>query len=91
MLAARTQGPPARAARAGEGGKWRWLIYDCDKNAWFAAELAGADPIGKQGAFNVDVGLMYDPTRKLVWAVDLSNLVHVLKFDPKVAALHKLE
>ncbi|HOX04900.1 MAG TPA: sigma-70 family RNA polymerase sigma factor [Planctomycetota bacterium] len=74
----------------GEGGKLLSLVYDCEKNAWLGAELAGANPIGK-GAFNVDLGLMYDPNRKLVWAVNCYNQVHVLRFDPKTAGLQEIK
>jgi hypothetical protein len=51
---------------------------------------AGADPIGKE-AFNVDLGLMYDPNRRLVWTASCTNQASVLKFDPKVAMFQKLE
>jgi zinc protease len=40
-----------------------------------------ADPVGKAGAFNNSMGLMYDPARKLVWAVGQHSHVHVLKLD----------
>lgn len=74
---------------AGEGGKLLWLVYDCAKNAWLGVELPGADPIGKGtsggGAFNNSMGLMYDPNRKLVWAVGQNSHVHVLRYDAKAA------
>ena len=37
------------------------------------------------------MGLMYDPNRKLVWAVGQNSHVHVLRFDPKSAKLHELK
>src|SRR5256885_8070365 len=57
-------------------GKPLWLLYDCRKNAWFGVELAGTDPVGK-GRFNNSMGLMFDPTRELVWAVGQHNEVFV--------------
>jgi hypothetical protein len=70
-------------------GKSLWPLYDCAKNAWLGAELAGADPVGK-GGFNNSMGLMYDPGRKLVWAVGQNGHLFVLRFDPKQARLHPL-
>ena len=67
-----------------------WLLYDCPKNAWFGVHLGGTSPIGKDGSM-VSLGLMYDPTRKLVWAVDQINRVFVLKLDPKAGLLKKLD
>ena len=54
----------------------------------------GADPIGKgtgSNAFNNSMGLMYDPKRKLVWAVGQNSHVHVLNFNPRSAKLVPLE
>ena len=70
----------------GTDGKSLWLLYDCGKNAWFGAELAGVSPLAKDGSM-VSLGLMYDPNRKLVWAADQYNRVYVLKFDPKTLGL----
>ncbi|HKI38617.1 MAG TPA: kelch repeat-containing protein [Gemmataceae bacterium] len=70
-------------------GKPLWPLYDCAKNAWLGAELAGADPVGK-GKFNNSMGLMYDPGRKLVWAVGQNGHVFVLRFDASQAKLHPL-
>jgi hypothetical protein len=67
-----------------------WLLYDCVKNAWFGVELAGADPIRKD-VFNNSMGLMYDPNRKLVWAVGQNSEVHVLRLDSKMLKLHELK
>lgn len=58
-----------------------WLAYDCAKDAWVGLPLAGDDPIGKRGAFNNSMGLMYDPTRKLVWAVGQHSEVYALSLD----------
>ena len=63
-------------------GKLLWLMFDCGKNAWFGIELSGADPAGK-GEFNNSMGLMYDPSRKLIWAVGQNSHVHVLRLDSK--------
>ena len=65
----------------GEDGGWRWLAYDCAANAWVAFDLGGDDPVGKPGAFNNSMGLMYDPTRKLVWAVGQRSEVYALRLD----------
>ena len=67
-------------ARVDVDGKLLWLLYDCGKNAWFGVELAGRRPDrqGTRRAFNNSMGLMYDPNRKLVWAVGQNNEVFVL-------------
>jgi hypothetical protein len=70
-------------------GKLLWPLYDCAKNAWFGAELAGSDPVGK-GKFNNSMGLMYDPGRELVWAVGQNGHLFVLRFDPNQVKLHSL-
>jgi hypothetical protein len=70
---------------------WRWLAYDCAANAWVSLELGGDDPVGKAGAFNNSVGLMYDPARKLVWAVGQHSHVHVLRLDPGTARVAPLK
>ena len=61
-----------------------WPMYDCAANAWVGVELKGADPVGKK-AFNNSMGLMYDPNRRLVWAVGQHSHVHVLKLDLSTA------
>jgi hypothetical protein len=70
-------------------GKLLWPLYDCAKNAWILAELMGADPVGKR-PFNNSMGLMYDPGRKVVWAVGQDDHLFVLRFDLKDAKLHPL-
>jgi hypothetical protein len=78
-------------ARPGKGaaGEQRWLLYDCSKNAWLAVRLPGADPLGKE-QFNVSLGLMYDPRRDLVWAVDMLSKPYVLRLDVKTADVRPL-
>lgn len=71
-------------------GQMLWLLYDCGKNAWFGVAFAGADPIGKVD-MNVSLGLMYDPTRKLVWAVGQNSHVHVLRLDAKSLKAQELK
>jgi hypothetical protein len=39
----------------------------------------------------VSLGLMYDPARKLVWAVDQTNRVFVLKLDFQTGPPRKLD
>lgn len=68
-----------------EAGGWRWLAYDCAANAWLTVELAGDDPVGKAGSFNNSMGLLYDPARKLIWAVGQHSHVHVLRLDTRTA------
>ena len=56
------------------------LFYDCAKNAWFHAALPSDKPdLGKHPGYNL--GVMADPRRKLVWAVDTDSRVYVLKLD----------
>ena len=70
--------------------KFLWALYDCAKNAWFGLELTGADPIGK-GEFNNSMGLMFDPARKLIWAVGQNSHVHVLRLEMKSARIVPLK
>lgn len=80
-------------ARVAVDGKLFWVLYDCAKNAWHGIELSGADPIGKGTfgkVFNNSMGLMYDPARKLVWAVGQNSHVHVLRLDPRIAMRREL-
>jgi len=67
--------------RMKDGDGWRWVAFDCAANVWVTLGLTGDDPVGKAGAFNNSMGLMYDPERKLVWAVGQHNHVHVLRLD----------
>lgn len=73
----------------GPNGEMLWPVYDCAKNAWFGAQLTGADPVGK-GRFNNSLGLMHDPNRGLIWAVGQNSHVHVMRFEPKTAAMKGL-
>ena len=58
------------------------LIYDCGKNAWFKTALpSDTPPITKEGSYNI--GVMYDPRRGLVWAVNTNSQVFVLRFDAR--------
>jgi len=45
-------------------------FYDCQKNRWLGAKMAGMEFInaGKSGG-SVDLGLVYDPKRDVVWGV----------------------
>lgn len=73
------------------GGRWRWLTFHCAANAWGSFEFTGDDPIGKAGSFNNSMGLMYDPARKLIWAVGQHSHVHVLRLDPETAPIEPLK
>jgi len=45
-------------------------IYRIDENRWYAAELPGSEFISRtETGSSVDLGLVYDAKRKLVWAV----------------------
>lgn len=70
-------------------GKTCWPLYDCQSNAWLALELAGEDPVGKR-EFNNSMGLMFDPVRKLVWAVGQNSEVYVLRIETKKEQLTRL-
>jgi len=70
--------------RVKDGDGWRWLAFDCAANQWVTLSLGGDDPVGKRESFNNSMGLMYDPARKLVWAVGQHSHVHVLRLDPDV-------
>lgn len=76
-------------ARVVERGN-KWLAYDCQSNSWLGIELTGADPIAK-GEFNNSMGLMYDPARKLIWAVGQNSHVHVLRLERKSARIDLLQ
>lgn len=70
-------------------GATGWF-YDCGKNAWFRAALASDAPdITKHPSYNL--GVMYDPGRKLVWAVNTGSQVFVLRFDAKSANLEAVK
>ncbi len=75
---------PSPPGRGGGGEGALWPMYDCATNAWLGIELKGADPVGKR-AFNNSMGLMYDPQRRLVWAVGQYSNVHVLRLDATAA------
>jgi hypothetical protein len=66
------------------------IFYDCAKNAWFHAVIPSDEPdIGKHPDYNL--GVMYDQTRKLVWAVDTNSLVYVLRLDISSLNLQPLQ
>jgi len=81
LLAAHVKGPD---------GKTLWPVYRCGKNAWYGAQFAGTDPVGKR-RFNVSLGLSYDARRQLVWALGQRGEVTVLRFDATSARLHTLK
>jgi hypothetical protein len=74
--------PPADGVR-------RTPAYDCAKDQWVSLRITGDDPSGKSGR-NVSLGMMYDPKRKLFWAVDTNSNVFVLHLDPKTADMQPL-
>jgi hypothetical protein len=66
------------------------LIYDCGKNAWLETALpSDTPPITKEGSYNI--GVMYDPRRGLVWAVNTNSQVFVLRFDARSAKLEAVK
>ena len=44
-------------------------FYDCEDSQWLAAELPGSDFISGQRGCSVDLGLVYDAKRGLIWSV----------------------
>ncbi|MHC4913993.1 MAG: Kelch repeat-containing protein [Planctomycetota bacterium] len=56
-------------------GPMTWPVYDCAKNAWVAVEVSGPNCSG------CSMGLMYDPVRENVVAVDTNSRVYILKLD----------
>ena len=46
--------------------------------------------MGRFGSFNNSMGLMYDPARKLVWAVGQNSHLFALRYDPKTAKVQNL-
>ena len=75
----------AGTRRIGPGGKGLWPYYDCARNTWSAAAIAGPQPIGRPGRpaeHNVSLGLSYDPKRRIVWAVDSRMSIHALRLEP---------
>jgi hypothetical protein len=74
----------------GADGSPQWLYYDCRRNAWFGLPLGGPSPIGKESSM-VSLGLMCDSARKLVWALDQTNRVFVLRLDPKAGPAKGLD
>ena len=51
-------------------GKSVMPLYDCADNRWLTAEIPGSDFIGrKKQASSVDLGLVYDAKRDIVWGV----------------------
>jgi len=65
-------------------GLRRTPAFDCAANRWISLRITGDDPNRERGR-NVSLGLMYDPKRKLFWAVDTNSRVYVLRLDPKTA------
>jgi hypothetical protein len=62
------------------GPRQRMAAYDPAGNRWVSLAIGGDDPFGKSGR-NVSLGLVYDPKRKLFWAVDTRSQVFVLRLD----------
>ena len=68
----------------------RTPAYDPRNNRWISLKITGDDPNGKTGR-NVSLGLMYDASRHLFWAVDTASQVYVLRLDPKTADTQSLQ
>ena len=64
--------------------------YDCAANRWVSLRLTGDDPKRGDKGRNVSLGMMYDPGRKLFWAVDTNSQVYVLRLDPGTADVRPL-
>jgi len=61
----------------------RQAAYDPSKNAWVTLGIAKTH----KGLGGVGIGLMYDPKRELVWAMDNGRRMYVLKIDPKTVGI----
>ncbi len=70
-------------------GVRRTPAYDCAGKRWVSLKIGGDDPSGKKGR-NVSLGMMFDPKRKLYWAVDTNSNVYVLRLDLATADLNPL-
>src|SRR5262249_12089191 len=62
----------------------RTPAFDLKENRWISLRIVGDLPHGPTGR-NVSLGVVYDPARKLFWAVDAASRVFVLKLDPATA------
>lgn len=71
------------------GAKKKMAAYDPAGNRWVSLTVGGDDPFGKSGR-NVSLGMVYDPKRKLLWAVDTRSQVFVLRLDASQADLTPL-
>ena len=56
-------------------------FYDCAKSAWVKTNLATVPELKNSAGH--DLGVVYDPVRRLVWVMNADNQVFVLKFDAK--------
>lgn len=84
----------AASKMQGKDGKWCWMLYDCEKNAYFTVFLGEKDPISfrkKTGVGNVSLGMRYDAKNKVIWTIDAYARVWCLKLDPKKADLKPIE
>jgi len=73
----------------GEEGFRRTPAYDCAGDRWISLKIGGRDPSGPRGR-DPSLGMVYDPKRKLFWAVDARSRVYVLRLDPETADLRDL-
>jgi hypothetical protein len=69
-------------------------FYDCEDNQWLVAELPGSDFIAGERGCSVDLGLVYDAKRGLIWGVKCElaaqGALNVLRFDRETAAVRVL-
>jgi hypothetical protein len=72
-----------------EGVPRRTPAYDGAKNRWVSLLLDGDHPHGKEGR-NVSLGMIYDPQRKLLWAVDTNSQVYALRVAADKADIQPL-
>lgn len=57
------------------------FLYNCARDSWSRAAIPSDAPdLTKHPSYNL--GVMADPARKLVWAVDTDSRVYVLRLDP---------
>ena len=69
-------------------------FYDCEENQWLVAELPGSDFIAGERGCSVDLGLVHDAKRDLVWGVKCSlrgqGALNVLRFNRETAGMQVL-
>jgi hypothetical protein len=64
--------------------------YDPERNRWVSLNIGGAPAMGKNGR-DASLGFLYDPDRRLFWAVDTWSHVYVMRLEPESADMRPLD